>query len=120
MPWIVLFISAVLEAVWATALGTSDGFVKLTPTIIFAAALVASMVTLTYVVKHVPISVAYAVWSGAGAACTVAWAMITGGESISLLKLLFLTGIIGCIAGLKLLKPHTDQPTGPVRSPARG
>lgn len=62
-----------------------------------------------HVVKHIPISVAYAVWSGAGAAFTVAWAMVTGGESISVLKLLFLAGIIGFIAGLKLLKPHADQ-----------
>ncbi|SHN47165.1 DMT family transporter [Cryptosporangium aurantiacum] len=112
MPWIVLFISAALEAVWATALGASDGFSKATPTIIFFATLALSMATLAYVAKHIPMSVAYAIWSGAGAALTVAWAMATGHETASPLKLVFLIGIIGCIVGLKLLKPH------PVKAPA--
>ena len=43
MPWIVLIISGCLEAVWATALGRSEGFTKLVPTIVFGVALVASM-----------------------------------------------------------------------------
>ena len=39
MPWIVLVLSGVLEAVWAVALGRSDGFTKLTPTVVFGVAL---------------------------------------------------------------------------------
>ncbi|MGI9210501.1 MAG: SMR family transporter, partial [Rhodococcus sp. (in: high G+C Gram-positive bacteria)] len=35
MAWIVLVLSGVLEAVWATALGKSDGFTRLWPTVIF-------------------------------------------------------------------------------------
>ncbi|GAA1650720.1 DMT family transporter [Actinoplanes couchii] len=105
MAWIVLVVSALLEAVWATALGASDGFTNLVPSLVFAGTLVVSMVTLAYVVKHIPMSVAYAIWSGLGAAFTVAWAMITGGEAVSVLKVVFLAGIIVCIAGLKLLKP---------------
>ena len=46
MPWIVLIVSAVLEAVWATALGASNGFTELVPSIVFFAALVASVVGL--------------------------------------------------------------------------
>ena len=34
MHWIILIISGVLEAVWATALGQSDGFTQLAPTIV--------------------------------------------------------------------------------------
>lgn len=33
MSWLVLVISGVLEAVWATALGKSDGFSRLVPSI---------------------------------------------------------------------------------------
>ncbi|WP_230007757.1 SMR family transporter, partial [Microbacterium sp. Bi128] len=43
MSWIVLVVSGVLEAVWATALGRSEGFTKLGPSIVFGVALVASM-----------------------------------------------------------------------------
>ena len=35
MSWIILIASGVLEAVWATALGKSEGFTKLWPSIIF-------------------------------------------------------------------------------------
>lgn len=104
MPWIVLLISAVLEAVWATALGQSDGFTQLTPSIVFVIALALSMVTLAYVTKHIPISTAYAVWSGAGAALTVTYAMLTGGEVVTVVKIILLAGIVGAVVGLKLLK----------------
>ena len=36
--WIVLLGSAVLEAVWATALGASAGFTQPVPTVVFAVA----------------------------------------------------------------------------------
>lgn len=104
MVWGVLLISAVLEAVWATALGASEGFSQPVPTVVFCMGLVLSMAGLGYAVKHIAISTAYAVWTGTGAALTVAWAMFTGGESVTVLKVLFLTGIIGCVIGLKLVK----------------
>ena len=31
MAWVILILSGVLEAVWATALGKSEGFTKLWP-----------------------------------------------------------------------------------------
>ena len=104
MPWIVLLGSAVLEAVWATALGASDGFSILVPSIVFVLALVLSMLGLGYAVKHIPISTAYAIWTGTGAALTVAWGMFIGAEAVTLLRVLFLAGIVCCVIGLKLVK----------------
>jgi len=101
--WIILLASALLEAVWATALGLSNGFTQLVPTVIFAVTAVMSMIGLGIAVKRIPLGTAYAVWVGIGAALTVGWAMITGVESASPLKLLFIAGIVGCAAGLKLL-----------------
>ena len=43
MAWLILVISGVLEAVWATALGRSEGFTKLGPSVVFGVALVFSM-----------------------------------------------------------------------------
>jgi quaternary ammonium compound-resistance protein SugE len=111
MPWIILFISAGLEAVWATALGASDGFTEIVPSVVFAVALVASMASLAYVAKHIPISTAYAVWAGTGAALTVTYGMLTGGEAVTVLRVLFLAGIVGSVVGLKLLKARgADDP----------
>ncbi|MEV4954383.1 DMT family transporter [Paenarthrobacter nitroguajacolicus] len=101
--WVILLASALLEAVWATALGLSNGFTQLMPTVVFAITALLSMLGLGIAVKRIPLGTAYAVWVGIGAALTVGWAMITGVESASPLKLLFIAGIVGCAAGLKAL-----------------
>jgi len=102
MAWIVLVVSGMLEAVWATALGKSEGFSKLGPTVVFGVAIVASMAGLAWAMRTLPIGTAYAVWVGIGATLTVAYAMATGAEAVSLVKVLLLLGLIGCIIGLKL------------------
>lgn len=103
MTWTILLISAVFEAIWATALGESNGFTEPVPTIIFAVAMTISMLGLARAMKVIPLGTAYAVWTGTGAALTVAYALITGTEQASFLKILFLIGIIAAIVGLKLL-----------------
>jgi quaternary ammonium compound-resistance protein SugE len=109
MAWVVLLISAVLEAVWATALGQSEGFTKAIPTAIFLVATILSLVGLGWAAKHIPIGTAYAVWTGLGAALTVSYALLTGAESASVGKLIFISGIVVSIAGLKLL-PSGNSP----------
>jgi quaternary ammonium compound-resistance protein SugE len=103
VSWIVLVISGVLEAVWATAMGKSEGFSKLSPSLVFVVAIVASMAGLAYAMRDLPIGTAYAVWVGIGAVLTVVYAMATGEETASLLKAVFLVMIIGGVIGLKLV-----------------
>lgn len=103
MAWLVLILSGVLEAVWATALGKSEGFTRVGATVTFVVALVASMAGLAYAMRSLPVGTSYAVWVGIGAVLTVAFAMLTGGEAFSPIKALLLAGIVGCVIGLKLL-----------------
>ncbi|HEY8589650.1 MAG TPA: multidrug efflux SMR transporter [Naasia sp.] len=103
MSWIVLVLSGILEAVWATALGKSAGFTKLVPSVVFGLALLASMAGLAFALRDIPTGTAYAVWVGIGAALTVGYAMLTGAEPVSVLKLLLLLGLVGCVIGLKLV-----------------
>ena len=103
MSWLVLVLSGVLEAVWATALDRSQGFTRLYPTLLFTVALTLSMAGLAYAMRDLPLGTSYAVWVGIGAVLTVVYAMVTGAESVSLVKLLLLAGIIGCVVGLKVL-----------------
>jgi quaternary ammonium compound-resistance protein SugE len=105
VPWIVLLVSAVLEAVWATALGHSEGFSDITASTVFVVALVASLAGLGWAVRSISIGTAYAVWTGLGAALTVGYAVVSGAESASVWKLVFISGIVASVAGLKLL-PH--------------
>ncbi|MDO5498848.1 MAG: multidrug efflux SMR transporter [Propionibacteriaceae bacterium] len=117
MPWIVLIISAVLEAVWATALGMSDGLTRPAPTVVFFVATVLSMIGLAKAMRHIPLSVAYSVWVGLGAGLTVAYAMVTGTEPVSTLKIVFLIGLIGSVIGLKFVKTEPGRRSTVVGDP---
>lgn len=103
LSWIVLIVSGMFEAVWATALGKSEGFTKLWPTIIFAVACVISMAGLAYGLREIPTGTGYAVWVAVGASLTVIYGMVTGAEAVSMLKILLLLGIVACVIGLKLV-----------------
>ena len=98
MAWIVLVISGVLEAVWATALGRSEGFSRPVPTTVFGVALALSMLGLAFAMRSLPTGTAYAVWVGIGASLTVLYAMVTGTEPVTpraVFLLLIITGIVG-------------------------
>ena len=101
MAWLVLVASGVLEAVWATAMDRSNGFSRLIPSLIFAVSLLFSMAGLAFAMRSLPTGTSYAVWVGVGAVLTVGYAMLTGAETASPVKVLLIAGVIGCIAGLK-------------------
>ncbi|MDJ0319116.1 multidrug efflux SMR transporter [Pseudarthrobacter sp. PS3-L1] len=107
--WIALLGSAVLEAVWATALGLSQGFSQLGPTVVFAVTASLSMLGLGFAVRQIPLGTAYAIWVGIGAALTVGWAMATGAEAFSIIKVVLIAGIVACAAGLKSLPAGTPE-----------
>lgn len=112
--WIVLILSGLLEAVWATALGQSQGFTQPIPAVVFVVATALSTLGLGWAMRSIPTGTAYAVWTGIGAVLTVTWAIVTGAETASVLKVVFLAGIIACVVGLKLVDGK------PAELPARG
>ena len=102
MAWLVLVVSGVLEAVWATALGRSDGFSRPLPSLVFVVASLVSFVGLAHAMKTLPVGTAYAVWVGIGAALTAGYAMASGDEPVGLVRILLLLGIVACVVGLKV------------------
>lgn len=123
MAWPVLVVSAVLEAVWATALGQSDGLREPIPTLVFVVAVVLSMCGLAVAVRAIPIGTAYAVWTGLGAALTVVWAAVVGDEALTVTRAIFLTMIVGAVIGLRLVparSPDHDAPSGSGSPPKPG
>ncbi|BBX94094.1 QacE family quaternary ammonium compound efflux SMR transporter [Mycolicibacterium boenickei] len=101
MAWLILVVSGVLEAVWATALSKTEGFTRLVPSVVFFVALALSMGGLAVAMRSLPPGTSYAIWVGIGAVLTVGFAMITGAESASVIKILLMLGVVGCIVGLK-------------------
>lgn len=99
--WIALVLSGVLEAVWATALDASRGFRRLWPSVVFAVSFIASMAGLAFAMTGIAVGTAYAVWVGIGAVLTAAWAMITRRDRATVLRVVLLIGLVGCVVGLK-------------------
>ncbi len=118
--WALLLVSAVLEAaVWASALAASEGLSRPVPAAVFLVAGTLSMVGLARAVRTIPIGTAYAVWTGLGAALTVTWAMTTGGEAFSVVKVALLAGIVAAVVGLKVLGHEPARSGRSADGPAR-
>lgn len=103
MHWIVLIISGLFEAVWATALSMSEGFTKLVPSIVFLVGAAISMGGLGWALKEIPVGTGYAVWVAIGAVTTVVYAMVTGAEPVSIARIVCIAVIVGGVVGLKLV-----------------
>lgn len=101
MYWLVLVVSGAFEAVWAIALGRSEGLSRLVPSIVFFGGLLVSMAGLAFAMKEIPTGTAYAVWVGIGASLAVVYSMATGQEPFSIMKMVFILGLVGCVIGLK-------------------
>lgn len=101
LAWLALIASGMLEAVWASALSASKGFRRPKPSVLFVVAIVVSMLGLAYAMTEIPVGTAYAVWVGIGAVLTAAWAIISGAERATVLRVVLLVCLIGCVVGLK-------------------
>lgn len=102
MAWIVLVVSGLLEAVWASALAQSRGLSRLGPSLLFGVAVTLSMIGLGYALRTLPVGTGYAVWVGIGAVGTAAYGMVALDEPASLARVLCLLAIVGGVIGLKL------------------
>jgi quaternary ammonium compound-resistance protein SugE len=103
LHWFVLIVSGVLEAVWATALASSDRFRRPAPTVVFGLALTASMAGLAFAMTGLPTGTSYAVWVGIGAVGTVLLSVARGRERLDAWRAMLLLLLIGSVAGLKVV-----------------
>lgn len=103
MHWLVLVVSGLLEAVWATALASSDGFRRPWPTALFATSLLASMAGLAWAMTGLPTGTSYAVWVGIGAVGTVLLAVARGQERLTRVRAGLLGLLVACVIGLKVV-----------------
>lgn len=101
MAWVLLVVAGVLEAVWASALGASENFTRRKPTILFAVALILSMIGLALAMNEIPVGTAYAVWVGIGTVLTVVIAVLRKQETMTIARGLILAVLIGSVIGLK-------------------
>jgi quaternary ammonium compound-resistance protein SugE len=103
MAWALLILGGCFEVGFTTCLRFVEGFRNLPWTLGFLASVTLSMGLLEAASRSIPMGTAYAVWGGIGALGTVVVGMIWFGEPVNAARLLLIAGLVGCIAGLKLL-----------------
>ena len=66
MSWLYLTIAIFAEVVATTALKSADGFSRLVPSVITVVGYGIAFFCLSLTLRHIPIGIAYAIWSGVG------------------------------------------------------
>jgi multidrug resistance protein EbrB len=103
-----LSISIIGEIFATTMLKMSNGFTILFPSIGVIVGYVLSFYCLSICLKTIPLSLAYAIWSGVGTALTASIGVFVWGE---LFNTLMLSGIILIIGGVILLNSSKNPET---------
>ena len=85
MCWLILFLAGLFEIAWAIGLKYSEGFTKLTPSIITIITMFISFYLLSLALKSLPLGTAYAIWVGIGTIGTVIAGIFLFGESMNLI-----------------------------------
>jgi quaternary ammonium compound-resistance protein SugE len=103
--WMLLVAAGLLEVGWAVGLRYTDGFTRPLPSLLTAAAIVASMFLLAQAARTLPIGTAYAVWVGIGAAGAATLGILLFGEPRNPARLAFLALLVVSVVGLMLTTP---------------
>ena len=91
-----------LEIAGTTALKLSDGLTRPAPVSVVIVCYISSFVVLSWALRGIALSTAYAIWSGTGTALVAAIGIVWFDEPASVLKLLSIGLIILGVAGLHL------------------
>src|SRR5262245_57746046 len=103
MAWIILVAAGLFEIGWAIGLKYSDGFTRMTPSILTAGSMVISVLLLGLALRDLPVGSAYAVWTGIGTVGTALLGMYLFAEPATVIRLVCIGMIVSGIAGLKFL-----------------
>jgi quaternary ammonium compound-resistance protein SugE len=109
MSWIYLTIAGIMEIVWAVGLKYSNGFTNLWPSVVTVVSIILSFFLFSKSLKTIPIGTGYAVFTGIGSAGTAAVGMIFLDESVSVMKIFFITLMIISIIGLKYVSGEKTE-----------
>lgn len=99
--WFYLILAGLLEVVWAFFMKQSEGFTRLTPSVITLGAMLASFWLLALAMRTLPLGTAYTLWTGIGALGAFCVGIVWLNEAINVGRV-----IAACLilAGLILMK----------------
>lgn len=106
MAWIYLTAAILFEIVGTVSMKLSHGFTKAIPSVLMIIFYLFAFTCLNFTLKTIPVSVAYAIWSGVGTAAIAVIGYVAFKETLTVMKV---TAIILIIVGVVLLNISSES-----------
>ena len=106
MAWIYLTFAGLLEIVWAVAMKQSQGFTRLTPTLVMIVTMIGSFGLLALAMRSLPLGTAYTIWTGIGAVGAFVVGIVFFNELVSPMRIL---AAVLIVSGLVLMKMSSSS-----------
>lgn len=101
MAWAILILAGVFEVIWAYSMKMSEGFTKLTPSIVTIVFMILSVVLLSISMRSLPLGTAYTVWTGIGAIGSFVVGILILNEPMTAMRMI---AAVLIVSGLILMK----------------
>jgi small multidrug resistance pump len=102
MSWILLIAAICMEVCGTTCMKLSEGFSKWLPSVLIFVFYGISFTLMTYAVKKLDLSIAYAIWSGVGTFLIAVIGLFWFKEPLTALKISSMALVIAGVIGLNL------------------
>ncbi|MDA5095691.1 SMR family transporter [Aliiroseovarius sp. KMU-50] len=102
MPYLVLIFAVIAETIGTSALQASHQFTRLWPSVTVVVAYGISFALLAWVLKFMPVGIAYALWSGLGIVFIAIIGFTVFGQKLDVPAVIGLTLIVAGIAVINL------------------
>ena len=100
MHWLYLALAIVLEVCGTTSMKLSEGFTKLTPSILIFVFYGLAFTAFVFALKRIDVGVAYATWAGLGVLLIGAVGIVYFKEPVTAVKMISMLLIVGGVIGL--------------------
>ena len=101
MAWAILIVAGIFEIIWAYSMKMSEGFTKLTPSIVTIIFMILSVVLLSISMRSLPLGTAYTVWTGIGAIGSFVVGILILNEPMTAMRMI---AAVLIVSGLILMK----------------
>ncbi len=107
MAWVLVITAGLLEIIWSFSMKQSQGFTRVTATVVTLVAALVSFVLLSISMRTLPLGTAYTVWTGIGTLGAFLAGVVVRGEPLTIGRI---AAAVLIVAGLILMKLSTASP----------
>ena len=101
MAWVILILAGIFEIIWAYSMKMSEGFTRLTPSVVTIVFMILSVVLLSISMRTLPLGTAYTVWTGIGAMGSFILGIMVLNEPMTAMRMI---AAVLIVSGLVLMK----------------